>query len=106
MFIATEAARRELRQEFHVPVRTSLHFTPDGVSRPRAVITINIALLTEGQTTDHRLQSSDPFTIGPTSNHTPYQLFLDDGRHPACLRGGDACHPARRLNLCSKIAVR
>jgi hypothetical protein len=33
-----------------VPVRTSLHFTPDGVSRPRAVITRNIALLTEGQT--------------------------------------------------------
>jgi hypothetical protein len=70
MFIATEAARRELRQEFHVPVRTLLHFTPGGVSRPRTVITINIALLTEGQTTDHRLQSSDPFTIGPTSNHT------------------------------------
>ena len=53
-----------------MPVRTLLHFTPDGVSRPRTVITINMALLTEGQTTDHRLQSSDPFTIGPTSNHT------------------------------------
>jgi len=69
MFIATEAARRELRQEFHVPVRTLLHFTPDRVSRPRTGITINMALLTEGQTTDHRLQSSDPFAIGPTSNH-------------------------------------
>jgi hypothetical protein len=45
MFIATEAARRELRQEFHVPVITLLHFTPDRVSRPRAVITINMALL-------------------------------------------------------------
>jgi hypothetical protein len=32
-----------------VPMRTSLHFTPDGVSRPRAVITINIAHLTEGR---------------------------------------------------------
>jgi hypothetical protein len=47
-------------------LRTSLHFTPDGVSRTRAVITINMALLTEDQTTDHRLQSSDPFTISPT----------------------------------------
>ena len=27
---------------------TSLHFTPDGVSQTRPVITINIALLTEG----------------------------------------------------------
>jgi hypothetical protein len=37
MFIATEAARHmELRQEFHVPVRTSLHFTPEGVSGARA----------------------------------------------------------------------
>jgi hypothetical protein len=54
-----------------VPVRTSLHFTPDGVSRPRAVITINMALLTEGQTTNHRLQSSDVFTMRPTSNYTP-----------------------------------
>jgi len=33
MFIATEVARRELRQEFHVPVRRLLHFTPAGVSR-------------------------------------------------------------------------
>jgi len=48
MFIATEAARRELRQEFHVPVRTSLHFTPDGVTGARAIITINIALLDGG----------------------------------------------------------
>jgi hypothetical protein len=39
----------EPRHGFHVPVRTSLHFTPDGVSRARAVVTINIALLTEGQ---------------------------------------------------------
>ena len=30
-------------------LRTSLHFTPDGVSRTRAVITINMALLTEGE---------------------------------------------------------
>ena len=42
-------------------LRNALHFTPDGVSRTRAVITINMAL--EGQTTDHRLRSSDPFTI-------------------------------------------
>ncbi len=35
MFIAIEAPRRELRQEFHVPVRAFLHFTPDGVSRTR-----------------------------------------------------------------------
>jgi hypothetical protein len=55
-------------------LRNALHFTPDGVSRTRAVITINMALLTEGQTTDHRLQSSDPFTISPTSNHTPLAL--------------------------------
>jgi hypothetical protein len=31
-----------------VPLSASLHFTPDGVSRRRYVITINIALLTEG----------------------------------------------------------
>jgi hypothetical protein len=49
MFIATEAAAYELRQEFHVPIRTPIHFTPDGVSRPRTVIAINIALLTEGR---------------------------------------------------------
>ena len=61
MFIATEARAPELRQEFHVPVRTSLHFTPDGVSRLRAVATINIALLTEGQSTNHRPQSIDVF---------------------------------------------
>jgi len=47
MFIATDASN-ELRQEFHVPLITSLHFTPDGVSEPRHVVTINIALLTEG----------------------------------------------------------
>jgi hypothetical protein len=52
-------------------LRTTLHFTPDGVSRTDAVITINMALLTEGQTTDHRLQSSDPFTISPTDHHPP-----------------------------------
>ena len=55
-----------------MPVRTSLHLTPDGVSRPRAVITINMGLLTEDQTTNHRLQSSDMFTMRPTSNHTPF----------------------------------
>jgi hypothetical protein len=38
----------ELRQ-FHVPLITSLHFTPDGVSGPRHAITKNIALLTEGK---------------------------------------------------------
>lgn len=59
MFIATRARAHELRQEFNVPVRASLHFTPDGVSRPRPVITINMALLTEGPTNNHRLQSSD-----------------------------------------------
>jgi len=32
MFIATQATTNELRQEFHVPMTTSLHFTPDGVS--------------------------------------------------------------------------
>ena len=70
MLIAIEG--RGARTPSGVPcaLRTSLHFTPDGVSRTRAVITINIALLTEGQTTDHRLQSSDPFTIGPISNRT------------------------------------
>ena len=36
-----------------MPVRTSLHFTPDGVSSRRALRTINIALLTEG---DHQLR--------------------------------------------------
>jgi len=45
MFIATtEATTHELRQEFHVPLTTSLHFTPDGVSGPVHAITINIAL--------------------------------------------------------------
>ena len=48
MFIATQGTTNELRQEFHVPLITSLHFTPDGVSGPHHVITINIALLTEG----------------------------------------------------------
>ena len=33
-----------------MPLITSIHFTPDGVSGPRYVITINIALLTEGDT--------------------------------------------------------
>ena len=73
MFIATEARAPELGQEFHVPVRTSLHFTPDGVSRLRYHF-YNMALLTEGQTTNHRLQSSDVSTIGPTSNHTRVSL--------------------------------
>ena len=49
MFIATRCRAHELRQEFNVPVRTSRHFTPDGVSRPRSVIAINMALLAEGQ---------------------------------------------------------
>ena len=31
-----------------MPLITSLHFTPDGVSGPRHVLTINIALLTDG----------------------------------------------------------
>jgi hypothetical protein len=39
---------RELRQEFHVPARGELHFTPDGVSTSTTLVTINIALLTEG----------------------------------------------------------
>ena len=30
MFIAIEAARHKLRQQFHVPVRTALHFTLTG----------------------------------------------------------------------------
>jgi hypothetical protein len=38
----------ELRQEFHVPLIASLHFTPNGVSGRRHGFTINIALLTEG----------------------------------------------------------
>jgi hypothetical protein len=33
-----------------VPLVASLHFTPDGVSGPRHVTAINIALLTEGAT--------------------------------------------------------
>jgi len=48
MFIATQATTKELRQEFDVPPTTSLHFTPGGVRGPLHVITIDIALLTEG----------------------------------------------------------
>jgi len=73
MFIAIEAARRANSVRSSMSLRTLLHFTPDGASRTRAVIAINIALLTEGETTDHRLQSSDPFTKGPTFNHTRVQ---------------------------------
>jgi hypothetical protein len=38
----------ELRQEFDVQPEKYLDFTPDGVSRPRALLTINMVLLTEG----------------------------------------------------------
>lgn len=48
MFIVTRRLARELRQEFHVLATVQLHFTPDGVSKPAALVTINIALLTEG----------------------------------------------------------
>jgi hypothetical protein len=51
MFIASETGWRELRQEFHVAASGELHFTPDGVSVPAALLTINIALLTEGPIT-------------------------------------------------------
>lgn len=57
MFIATDRRPLELRQEFHVPLGTSIHFTPAGVCRPHAVMTINIALLTEGPTTPLHLSS-------------------------------------------------
>ena len=40
--------RLELRQEFHVPSLSELHFTPDGVSASTDIVTINMALLTEG----------------------------------------------------------
>lgn len=30
--LVPDASRNELRQEFHLLVTTSLHFTPDGVS--------------------------------------------------------------------------
>ena len=49
MFIVSRrVVARELRQEFHVLATVELHFTPDGVSKPAALVTINIALLTEG----------------------------------------------------------
>jgi len=48
MFIVTQATANELRQEFHVPLIASIHFTPDGVTGPLQVITMNIALLAEG----------------------------------------------------------
>ena len=65
MFIATQATTNELRQEFHVPLTTSLHFTPDGVSGPLHVITINIALLTErnDKTSVCREADDSKFTI-------------------------------------------
>ena len=40
----------------------ALHFTPDGVSGPRTLVTINIALLTEGIPPTH---------LGGFANHRP-----------------------------------
>jgi hypothetical protein len=52
MSIATEA--RGARTPSGVPCAGygRLHFTPDGVSRPPALVTINISLLTEGVPTN------------------------------------------------------
>jgi hypothetical protein len=53
MFIATE--RLEARTPSGVPCGGygRLHITPDGVSRPSVLVTINIALLTEGKGAEH-----------------------------------------------------
>jgi hypothetical protein len=48
MFIATEVSKKRTPSGFHVPLIALLHFTPDGVSARRHVITINSTLLTEG----------------------------------------------------------
>ena len=68
MFIAPDGRTNELRQEFHVPLITSLHFTPDGVSGLRNDITINIALLTE---------SSHPFSVSGISEF--FHIFCRGG---------------------------
>jgi len=60
MFIATQATTNELRQEFHVPLTTSLHFTPGGVRGPLHVITRDIALLTEGDPPTQLVDRSYP----------------------------------------------
>jgi hypothetical protein len=92
MFIAGESRWCELRQEFHVLASGGLHFTPDGVSTPAALVTIYMELLTEFRAdnfecpnsraseflrdsrhmpiTDQRLPSRDVLVTSPTLNHT------------------------------------
>jgi hypothetical protein len=58
MFIASEM--RGARTPSGVPCTDEgdLHFTPDGVRTPAALMTINMALLTEGNRTEGNRQTS------------------------------------------------
>jgi hypothetical protein len=63
MFIATDVSKERTPSGGRVPLIASLHFTPDGVSGRRHVITINIPLLTEGASTDSSLCRAIPLLV-------------------------------------------